>query len=243
MALSDIELGFPVFESIQLWIDSEYRTGPMNMAIDQLLLETIDEQPILRVYNWSVPTVSFGYFLPLADVKLKYADEELQYVRRITGGGIVDHRQDSTYTLIIPKSHPLSQARGDTSYQIIHQALSNALVSRQQSVKLALSECSTPTPERVRSCQDCFVNPVRYDLMNDSGVKIAGAGQKRSRTGLLHQGSLAGSVQLTNEHLAESLADELSERRRLVDFDSDFLNQAEQVSRERYASRQWLEKK
>ena len=35
----------------------------------------------------------------------------------------------------------------------------------------------------------CFVEPAKYDVILE-GQKIAGAGQRRTRSGLLHQGTL-----------------------------------------------------
>jgi lipoate-protein ligase A len=37
----------------------------------------------------------------------------------------------------------------------------------------------------------CFQNPVEHDVMDCDGRKLAGAGQRRTRFGLLHQGSVA----------------------------------------------------
>ena len=89
------------------------------MAIDQLLLERSHPVPLIRFYQWSEPTVSFGYFEKLSDAKRDFPGDELRYVRRWTGGGIVDHREDQTYSLFFPKGHPVEQLRGNGSYAVI----------------------------------------------------------------------------------------------------------------------------
>ena len=116
-----------VFKSLEIWQGKKLLTGAENMAVDQLLMERVGDIPILRIYGWSEPTVSFGYFLSLADAQQAFAEPDLTYLRRWTGGGIVDHRHDITYTLVIPRGHYLSQARGAESYRMIHQSLAAAL--------------------------------------------------------------------------------------------------------------------
>ena len=56
----------------------------------------------------------------------------------------------------------------------------------------------------------CFENPVCHDLLADDGRKLAGAGQRRSRWGLLHQGSVSGACAVSQQR-AEILAGELAE--------------------------------
>src|SRR5439155_555754 len=60
----------------------------------------------------------------------------------------------------------------------------------------------------------CFANPVRADVMID-GRKVAGAAQRRTRSGLLQQGSIQ-SVDLGNglaQRFAKALSENCSERK------------------------------
>ena len=43
-----------IFDSLQVWSDKEARTGPENMAVDEWLLESVGEFPILRIYDLSL---------------------------------------------------------------------------------------------------------------------------------------------------------------------------------------------
>ena len=101
-----------VFDHLIYWNDVVPRKGSENMAVDQFLLERAQRYPILRVYQWSEPSISFGYFHKLEEVELTYPPNGglLNYVRRWTGGGIVDHRLDLTYTLVVPRDF---QARAE----------------------------------------------------------------------------------------------------------------------------------
>lgn len=186
-----------VFQKLRLWMDSVKRSGPEAMAVDEWLLETA-ELPVLRVYQWDGDWASLGYFGKLADAQTKFAG--VNWVRRWTGGGIVDHRTDWTYTLVVPKSETLATARGAESYRWIHAALVEALSGEQVVARVSNGEDET-------GALLCFENPVSYDIVSAEGRKIAGAGQRRTRDGLLHQGSLAI---VTDENLSAKRAKTLA---------------------------------
>ncbi len=228
-----------MFEMLEFWRDEVARTGAENMAIDQLLMERIGAHPVLRVYRWSEPTLSFGYFLALADVEALFpADGDLHYVRRWTGGGIVDHRIDITYTLAIPRNHSLSRARGAESYCVIHRALAATLLQMGESARLT-------SGDEGDGALACFDNPVAYDVTDAAGQKMAGAGQRRTRHGLLHQGSVvagagagAGAV-----GFGEKFTSLLSAEVRPWAPDGRFLGDAACLADDRYATDAWLNKK
>ncbi|MCW1915203.1 hypothetical protein OJ996_16570 [Luteolibacter sp. GHJ8] len=178
---------------LQLWIDPVPREGPENMAVDQWLAET-SRVPVLRPYRWTEGWGSFGYFVKHADLPPK----DLRWVRRWTGGGIVDHRADWTYTLFIPRGLELAEARGAESYRVIHAAVVAALNGAGIPARLA-------GPAAPAAGGECFIQPVEHDVLDAEGRKIAGAGQRRTARGLLHQGSV-GCV----PPAAEALASELS---------------------------------
>lgn len=162
-----------------LWWDETLRGGPENMAVDEWLLKSARE-PVLRIYGWRGAWGSCGYFVPAAETAAALGGSP--WVRRWTGGGIVDHRSDWTYTLVIPHNEPLAGARGGESYRVIHRALAAALAG--SGARLA---GELPPARGGR----CFEKAVEHDIVDREGRKIAGAGQRRTLQGLLHQGSLA----------------------------------------------------
>jgi len=154
--------------------------GPWNMAVDQSWLETA-EFPVLRVYEWDQATVTLGYAQNLA--KLVETLPSWPVVRRWTGGGVVLHDQDETYSVIVPGSHAWAETRPLDSYRLIHQALAEGLNAA------GLDECRLAGPEDLIENPFCFVAPALHDVVRGKS-KIAGAGQRRGRLGLLHQGSV-----------------------------------------------------
>ncbi len=221
-----------VFSELEVWIDPLARSGAENMAVDEMLHICRGELPLLRIYQWRHAAVSFGYFEKLSDAMGDFPGEEIEYVRRWTGGGIVDHRVDLTYTLSIPKGHPLEQQRGNTSYAQIHKALAKAM--QACGVACELTEEDSDSEER-----SCFVKPVPFDIVDPSGRKLAGAGQKRSRHGLLHQGSVQGVENCEAWQLAliQSLATKAKEK------DITGLGDVSKVVRARYGNSVWTRKR
>lgn len=174
-----------------------------NMALDFLLLRRYPTKTArFRHYDWHRPSLTFGYSQKIAFVREQLSalaqaseeaatDETLDLCRRPTGGGIVDHRIDWTYALVIPRGHPLEEMRAADSYREVHTAMTAAL--QQQGVPAEVKTDCEPSPEG-QTCGlsgVCFQRAERYDVVNTkSGDKIAGAAQKRNKDGLLFQGSL-----------------------------------------------------
>jgi lipoate-protein ligase A len=187
------------------------RTGGAaeNMATDFLLLQRYPGAavPRFRHYEWRAPAFTFGYGQKLAFVRaLLPPDETFDLCRRPTGGGIVDHREDWTYALVIPRGHPLEEVRATQSYRLIHEALADAL--RAQGLDAVTKPCPDETmevsgargpipeegPPAAGSAKAgvCFQRAEIYDVVRaGDGAKLAGAAQKRNKHGLLFQGSVS----------------------------------------------------
>lgn len=194
-----------MLEQLKLWMDPEIREGPEAMAVDEWLLAH-SKTPVLRVYSWKGDWGSLGYFGKLAEAKASLPG--VQWVRRWTGGGLVDHRSDWTYTLAIPAESAVARMKGAESYRWIHSALATAL--QAEGIAASLSDGGAETGAAL-----CFHNPVNHDIVTPSGMKFAGAGQRRTRRGLLHQGSVAAfcmaDASLLRAHnLAGTLCDDFA---------------------------------
>mgnify|MGYP002278769587 CR=1 FL=1 len=214
-----------MIERLRLWLDQEARSGPENMAVDEWLLDG-SREPVLRVYRWQPGWGSFGYFVSRREAAGILPG--LRLVRRWTGGGVVDHRHDWTYSLVVPRGGSLAERRGAASYATIHEALAGAL--REEGVVAGLAADSGPTRGG-----ECFRRAVAHDLVDASGNKLAGAGQRRNARGLLHQGSvaLAGSGRR-----AERLACRLAGRV-VVDDSNPEQRRLEEILAKRYAPDEW----
>ncbi len=219
----------PTLETLSLWIDPIARSGPEAMAVDEWLLETA-QVPVLRVYQWLGQWGSLGYFGDLAEARAAFPG--ISWVRRWTGGGTVDHRADWTVSLVVPVDAALARLRGAESYRAIHAALAEALCAEGIDARLSTGAEET-------GATACFENPVSHDLIDSAGRKLAGAGQRRTRRGLLHQGSVAGacSPQVSAQRAAV-MAAALSRHWQHGDFHPPADELARKV-RDRYALDAW----
>ena len=153
-----------------------------NMALDEALLEAAPRlrRPVLRVYGWTEPAASFGYFQRYADIERMTRLRPL--VRRPTGGGLVPHDADWTYSLAFPPGDDWYSLSAIDSYRRVHEWIRAAFARLNVATELAPA-CSKTLPGQ------CFQGHERFDLLW-RGQKIAGAAQRRTRAGLLIQGSV-----------------------------------------------------
>ena len=154
------------------------------MAWDELRLRLArnERYPLLRFYGWSEPAATFGRFQKFAEVRGWTAIRPL--LRRPTGGGLVPHLNDWTYSLVFPFGNAWHGLRARESYLRLHQWVQRALGNLGFATELA--------PARrvvLGKAGRCFAGAEANDLVF-SGKKIAGAAQKRDRSGLLIQGSI-----------------------------------------------------
>ncbi len=213
-----------LFERVEICNDVAPHSAAMNMAIDEALLQ-------------------FGYFGKFSDVAMYAAQRDL--VRRWTGGGTVFHGDDLTYSIVIPGSDPTFDKSSIALYEKIHHGLCDALVKTGQRAVVAggvdpggLSAGMRATVNA--SGYNCFANPVRADVMMD-GRKIAGAAQRRTRRGLLQQGSIQGFAM--NTDLAQRFAQALSANCSEFKITKAILKQAQEVAQQKYGTESWLHKR
>lgn len=169
------------FEIWNVW-ESGAGNAAANMAWDEALLlhAAATSRPVLRFYGWTEPAASFGYFQRFDDVARQTPLRPI--VRRPTGGGLVPHDADWTYAVVFPAGHPWYALRAEASYLRLHRWLQAAFARLGIETRLAAE------PRQVQpGC--CFEGYERNDLLWQ-GRKLAGAAQRRTRAGLLIQGSV-----------------------------------------------------
>jgi lipoyl(octanoyl) transferase len=180
------------------------RSGVMNMAVDEALLDYCERRQavVLRVYEWSEPTLSLGYFQRLQDRSYHADSQSLAVVRRATGGGAIVHHHDLTYSLAIPQS-PASVGAAPEVYNAVHGAVVQWL--REMGVPASVWATSSPlgsqsTPPAAKANADgpvscsgnhflCFHRRNEGDVVA-GGYKLLGSAQRRSKGALLQHGSL-----------------------------------------------------
>jgi len=228
--------------------------APTNMARDLLLLENFSQPEAMRFrhYAWEDPCCTFGYSQQWAWVQAQAQaapapglTHPLELVRRPTGGGVVDHRNDWTYALVIPSTHPRCRGNAAATYQIVHEALATAMEALgcpAESCPCERIQCGTKGPGL------CFAAPEPFDVVRRGTlVKLAGAAQKRNRHGLLLQGSVdkAVSGKLDWANLREAFIEQLAKKLETA-APSEHPHPAlaeEETLAKRFASQEWNQRR
>ena len=156
--------------------------GYFNMALDEAILESVfsgRSVPTLRFYGWENPIISIGYLQKIKEIR-SFLDKRVNLVRRITGGGIVYHNFDLSFSIAVKDSFVNSLGAYE-SYRIISEAVADGLIESGINAEI-YTDHSEKSPE-------CFSCPHKYDLVLDK-IKIYGAAQRRIQNTLLHQGTV-----------------------------------------------------
>jgi len=164
--------------------------GPMNMAIDQAIMEAVAEgrvAPTLRFYAWEPPCLSLGYTQPLSEIdRERLAARGWDLVRRMTGGRAILHTDELTYSVALPADNPIVTADIVESYR----RLSGALVAGLQ--RLGADPHADKRADGHRGASTgpvCFEVPSHYEITID-GKKLVGSAQVRKFGAVLQHGSL-----------------------------------------------------
>ena len=167
-----------------------------NMAIDEAILIAYsrgDIPPTLRIYGWRPPAFSLGYF---QDPKMvlniaKCNKENIPFVRRITGGGIIFHHQELTYSLVCSKDNINGCSSIKDSFRIICSFLINAYKKLGLKPEFASEQnpCFFKSSAMKRQDSFCFASKERYDILIQ-GKKLGGNAQRRRRDVIFQHGSI-----------------------------------------------------
>jgi lipoate-protein ligase A len=108
------------------FLELETNNAHTNMAIDESIMLAVKDglvPPTLRLYRWKPSAVSIGTFQGMTEeVDLDFCrSREIDYIRRITGGGAVyhDYEGEITYSIILPRGHKLAPDDILESYRVL----------------------------------------------------------------------------------------------------------------------------
>lgn len=206
--------------------DDTPHCAALNMALDEVLLGDA-VAPLMRTYRWERPAVSFGYFGKHASITGSWPGREI--VRRMTGGGIVPHGEDLTYSLIVPESDAFAASSPREVYRRVHESIRSLIAGNRGAAILA-------APPMQAGTGACFESPAEFDLLAQ-GRKIAGAALRRTKRGLLLQGSIQEFPDL--EMLRPRLASAFGAKVSAGKISPQQLAAAEALAAEKYATREW----
>jgi lipoate-protein ligase A len=219
-----------MLDALHVYDDLDPGSAAFNMAVDEALLESV-AIPVLRFYRWRRPSLSFGYFGHYDEAAAQSSDREI--VRRWTGGGIVPHGDDLTYSVIIPATIPFFAHSSLEIYAKLHESIRRALQAND--IEASLAGSAAP-----KISEACFANAVRADVLSN-GQKIAGAAHRRTRAGLLHQGSI--QCRDLPSRFRDDLARILCRRFQRKTLSSEARARATAIAAAKYGTTEWLKRR
>lgn len=163
------------------------------MAIDEALLRSFDPAaslPVLRLYGWSPPALSLGRFQKAAEVLdlERCRADGVPVVRRVTGGGVIYHADELTYSLVCaPGQIPPAGSIKDS-----FRVLTGFLLSFYRTLGLDAAYAADVEPEGTRLGERtafCFAGKESFDILA-GGRKIGGNAQRRLKGTIFQHGSI-----------------------------------------------------
>lgn len=162
--------------------------GAWNMAVDEYLFQSLPDSPstYIRFYSWERPTVSLGYSQDIGKVvDVDYCNTNgIDIVRRVTGGKLVLHDKEVTYSVCSSDTGLFSSTLSG-SYRLISEGLIAGLAKMGLDASLA----DAPPLAYTRGNLPCFSYPARNEIEVD-GKKMVGSAQKRVGDKFLQHGSI-----------------------------------------------------
>lgn len=170
--------------------------GPLhpqeNMDRDAASLANLtpDSTPQIRFYDWVGLSATYGYFI---NPSTHFNPEGMQrhgltIARRPTGGGILFHHVDLAFSILVPSGHAYYGKTPLDSYRALNGIVLEALKESGFNESFLIPSSGKDSHEAF-----CMAHPTVFDVVC-AGKKILGAAQRRTKNGLLYQGSLCLKV-------------------------------------------------
>jgi lipoate-protein ligase A len=163
------------------------------MAIDESLLTSFNPKssdPILRIYGWNPASLSLGRFQnaeEVLDLQRCRADA-LPVVRRVSGGGVIYHADELTYSIVCSPEQLPPASSVKESFRILTGFLIKFYRGLGLDASYALDSISYNERLGVRTAF-CFAGKESFDVVVN-GNKIGGNAQRRHKNTIFQHGSI-----------------------------------------------------
>jgi lipoate-protein ligase A len=212
-----------------------------QMAIDEIIAcdKTLEDKNFLRFYNWQEQkAITFGYAQRSKSLKEQF-DLGYQITRRPSGGGVVYHEGDLTFSVIFTSTDKVEEL-----YKKLHTAIAGELKKYINQVQ-NYDQKNIFKPVENGQSKSCFSSPVLDDLMAD-GKKILGGAIRRFGNRILYQGTLQVSDARTKAEYKEAIKTALEkyfkEESCLEEVSSYLLTQISDKAEQIYKNPAWINK-
>ncbi|MCB0729391.1 MAG: hypothetical protein KDC88_00035 [Ignavibacteriae bacterium] len=175
------------------WEIIRYNTypGKYNMDLDLTLVKNCDPQTAyLRFYGWNPYCISIGANQSYSEINKELSiSENIDIVKRPTGGRAILHSEELTYSVIIPNNKNVS---GRLIYEQISLAIVQGLRSYSNNLlEVELENLSPNFPELLKQSAGslCFASTAKSEI-KFHGKKLVGSAQRKIGDKILQHGSI-----------------------------------------------------
>ena len=166
-----------------------------NMALDKAILERYfkDGAPVFRVYRFNQPSFTYGVSQNASSELCleKCATDGVGVAKRMTGGGVLFHNNDITYSFVCSKLDVGEPEEVFVSYREICVFLLRFYQSLGLKADFALSVEGFKDVSATHSL--CSASHEKFDIVIN-GRKLGGNAQKRKRQVIFQHGVIPCSI-------------------------------------------------
>jgi lipoate---protein ligase len=162
-----------------------------------------DEAIILHHHRWSGFSMTYGYFIdPLLILQEEVLKSKVyNLARRPTGGGMMMHKYDTSFSLIFPAGIGLSDNPKESTRQVnilIMSSLQKTLQEIRNNNNPPTLLADTQMDPWAKSVQKkkgscCLADATTYDILYE-GYKVVGSAQRRRKGAIMHQATVVWRI-------------------------------------------------
>ncbi|MCT7548852.1 lipoate--protein ligase family protein [Aliarcobacter butzleri] len=173
-----------------------------NTNIDKALFKAFENGslPILRLYSWQ-KSVTFGAGQNPSDYENLLKEYKNNFSKRITGGGVLFHGHDISYSLVLPSTFIDNRSVKET-----YELICSFILEFYSNLGLKASFAKDIKSIVLSKSPFCQVGFEAYDIIVN-GRKIGGNAQKRAKNVIFQHGSIPIKSIKNDEKYGASLED------------------------------------
>ena len=214
-----------------------------QMACDEVMCETMPEKYILRFFNWKKPGITFGFAQRYKNIieTLNERQKSFDITRRPTGGGLVIHETDITFSFIFYSPEEFNPKK---TYDIIHSAIFEEY--RENGINIDIANVSNSNYNINNPIMECFKKPVDMDLLYN-GKKVLGGALRKFSDYMLYQASLQfenarNDFEKHSKIITKGLSKKFNIEFKNFELNKDYYSIINKKKEEKYINKTWIER-
>jgi len=164
---------------------SHNNSAKVNSNIDNALFRNfkMNNLPILRIYSWQ-NSITFGAGQNPQDYQTLIKEYNNNYSKRITGGGVLFHGHDISYSLVVP-----AKLIDNKNVKETYELICKFVINFYKDLGLKASFAKDIKEIVLSKSPFCQIGFEAYDIIIN-GQKIGGNAQKRAKNIIFQHGSI-----------------------------------------------------